>query len=158
SLKSIENAIALEPTMYYHYLIAIRNGLYTENLQAVSNGIEMLSLTCNTKASYDYSITFLKTFIDAFKDYNTGIYAQCLNKMTRFESLYVANKYKRETLLEYDNVVIDFKNYKTDADFKSAVDFLKDLQTKSLNGGIPSTYFNYFIQTSNIHFEKSKYK
>lgn len=158
SLKSIENAIALEPTMYYHYLIAIRNGLYTENLQAVTNGIEMLSLTCNTQASYDYSVNFLTSFKNAFKDYNTGVYGQCLNKMASFETLFTTNKSKREELLNYDSKIVSFENFKTDADFKNGLDFLKELQLKNTNGQLNSLFYNFYIQNSNVYFKNSKYK
>ncbi len=158
SVKVISNAIALEPTNYYNHLIAIRNGLYAEDLLTVNFSIEMLALNCKEGQSYNYAISFLNTFKEAFKNYNTGVYAQCLNKISSFESLFTANKSKREELLSYDSKIVSFENFKTEIDFKNGLDFLKELQLKNSNGQLNTLLYNFYIQNSNSYFEKSKYK
>lgn len=158
SVVAINNVIALDPFYYYNHLVLIRNGLYAQNASSVKTGINMLSLTCKEGTEYNYSINFLNTFKEAFKNYNSGVNAENLKTIATFENSFITNKSKKEELLNYEKRISSFDTFKIDADFKSGLNILKELQTKSENGSVNNLFYNYFIEKSSFHFEKTKYK
>lgn len=158
AIKAIDNAIALEPTNYYNHLQKIGYGLYAEDLFAVNSGLELLTLTCKEGQLYDYSVSYINAYVNAFKDYKTDNNRQILVNMSNFSNLYLQNKTKRDEIQNYIKKIIDFKNFNKEADFKNGLDLLNELQVKYSNGTLNSLLYNFFLQDAIIYYSDSKHK